>query len=786
VNRCLACSAAAILLFCVTGFAPQDDTLPREKPVETEKSRLRVKTELVGIQAVVADSKGRVIEDLKEEDFELLENDRPQKIGFFTVSKIESAQTVSPAPAAKTGTEKPVELRQVQDRLREPPVRTTLLFVDNLHLSFSSLNWVKQALHRFINEQMTDQDVVALATSQSLGVAQQYTRDKQLLHYAIEQMRFGALSSTSYFTPNIAAGVLDGRQDAVSLAVDIVRVEEQIECPCSLLLTLARTRAQQILSQTAYSRRSTLAILGDYAQRMVDLPGRRMVVVFSDGFTMRDSRGGISQDALHSTINRAVRSGVVIYSIDAAGVRLPPMVDASRSRPGQGFSDEGLMGCYRECEQGSSPFIDECINEGATGGEALKRCCQRKCMDAFPGSSCAEDRNTGPNPVCFPPGPGILDVYVSEFELEQLNGLHMIAEETGGRMYGNTNNLNDLLGRAFDANRYYYVLSYYPSDDVGPDSFRKIEVRVRNHPEYKVRAPKGFRLRDSKIEFQEEEGQTPQQKLLMAMNRPLPVTDLGLSATADYLETETDDKKVSLTVNFEGDRFQYRQEEQRNVVELEILSVVYDSSGKQVDGISAQVEAKLTPEGMEQAKNKGYRFSRRLALDPGIYKMRVGVREEGSDHIGTASTWVEVPELKPDKLEMSSLILCNPLDTEPTEADHVKVNELEQVKMVQGVPIYETGDIFYYTFRVHAGAEGPGSSDLLWMREVSQGGAPVVEGTWRKIPPETLTFDSEGWFDLDDELDISEYKAGVYELRVSVKDAASGDIVKRTVAFGIE
>ena len=114
------------------------------------------------------------------------------------------------------------------------------------------------------------------------------------------------------------------------------------------------------------------------------------------------------------------------------------------------------------------------------------------------------------------------------------------------------------------------------------------------------------------------------------------------------------------------------------------------------------------------------------------------------------------------------------------------MNELEEVKMVQGVPIYDTGDIFYYTFRVHAGAEVPDRTDLMWMREVLQGGAPVQAGTWRTIPPERLTFDSEGWLDLDDELDISGYKTGVYELKVSVKDAASGDIVERTVAFGIE
>ena len=40
------------------------------------------------------------------------------------------------------------------------------------------------------------------------------------------------------------------------------------------------------------------------------------------------------------------------------------------------------------------------------------------------------------------------------------------------------------------------------------------------------------------------------------------------------------------------------------------------------------------------------------------------------------------------------------------------------------------------------------------MREVLRGGVPVNEGTWHKIPSDTLTADSRGWLDLDDELDM--------------------------------
>jgi len=197
------------------------------------------------------------------------------------------------------------------------------------------------------------------------------------------------------------------------------------------------------------------------------------------------------------------------------------------------------------------------------------------------------------------------------------------------------------------------------------------------------------------------------------------------------------------------------------------------------------VEGKLTPGGMERAQTGGYRFSRRLALEPGGYHARVGVREIGTERIGTATTWVEIPELKPDSLEMSSLILSNPLMPAPSETEKIEVNSLEQVRMVQGVPVYETGDIFYYTFRVHPEEQISEERKLLLMREVLKEGEPVETEEWHRITADSRSLDSKGWLGLDGELDISRYDSGVYELRVRVKDERSDETVERTVAFGI-
>jgi hypothetical protein len=329
------------------------------------------------------------------------------------------------------------------------------------------------------------------------------------------------------------------------------------------------------------------------------------------------------------------------------------------------------------------------------------------------------------------------------------------------------------------------VLSYYlpPGGDLS--KFRNIKVKIRNHPEYKVQTARGFLPSDIMAKQEDETAKTPQQRLLQAIRAPLPATDLGVSTQADFVETEEDNNQVTLTVYIDGDKFQYREQDQRKVFRLEILYAIYDYSGKQVDGTSAHVEGSLAPERLAQARVSGYRFSRRLALKPGAYQARIGVREEGTDRMGTASAWVEVPELARDKLGMSGLMLRNPLDTDPTAKEGVNVSELEQIKMVQGIPLYARDDFCDYLFRVYRDKQ-TADSDLLLRTEVLLDGKPLQPEQWKPISKEEMDVDSKGWFDLDGEVDLGGFKPGIYELRVSIKDARSNKTVQRAAVFGIE
>lgn len=713
-------------------------TAAQTKPKVIQDSQvIKVKTELMELRAVVLDRSGRIVEDLKKEDFELYEDDKPQDISFFSVSNLEREQGKH-SVAAIEGTKESVPRQGALKQPIKSPQSSMLLYVDTLHLSVSSLNRVKDALRRFISDRITDQDMAAIAASgQSLGIAQQFTRDKKLLNYAIEQIRLGPVELERSFTPLLAAGVLANRLDDSRLAIDIVRRDQGIT-DCCMLRMLARNRALQILSEKAFYRKSTISTLRDFAEQLTHWPGKRMIVIFSDGFTLYDNDSDTHPDQLRPIIDLAARSGVAIYAIDAKGLQVSPVFDAGK-------------------------------NNSSSAPDSVETAC-----------------NGAPEPRCEAPDPGQISTIVSSSEREELNGLSQIAQETGGKLFSETNNLERSLGAALDANRYYYMLAYYLQAGDNDRKFRKIKVRIRNHPEYAVQTARGFSPSTMRAKSSDEAGISPHQRLLKAINIGTPFNQLNVSAQADYTIDETDDRNVTLTIDFDGTKSADKGKDQAANLGVEIITYIYDADARQVEAISATVQGKLTPERLAQAQHSGYRFSRRLMLKPGVYQARIGIREEGTDRIGTATAWVQVSEPKNQALEMSSIVLRNPLAEDVDPKQPIDRSDLEQIKIVQGIAFYGREIFCEYSFRIHPGARMSRETEIVFMRELLKGGRPIKNEPWLPIFEDEKKAGNNGWFEIHDDMDLSNLDSGIYELRVTVKDTKSNQTVQRTAVFGVE
>ena len=355
-----------LTVICLVVFAYPQSAPPKTNP-ETSQS-IQLQTELIQVHAVVTDKQGQVIRDLKKDDFEIFENKKKQEISFFSRDSVGSV--TSSSSEKKTASD---QVRSIGVATAKPK-RTIVLYIDNLHLSVASLMQTRLMLHKFVDEHITDDDAVAIVTSTgSSGLPREFTSDRRILHYAISRLGFGPTLPESMMTPFLAARVQQGDQAALDLAVEIVKVEDaDIDFGPNgrqIMLMLAKEKATRTLIETAYLRRTSLYALRAVAERMAEMPGQRIIAVLSDGFSLLDSSGTPDRVVLDSAISRAVRSGVVIYTIDAKGLLPPPGLAAS-GRSIKAEFEGYLLNSMNAAEQDSHASLTSLASN--TGGEFLR------------------------------------------------------------------------------------------------------------------------------------------------------------------------------------------------------------------------------------------------------------------------------------------------------------------------------------------------------------------------------------------------------------------------------
>ena len=172
-----------------TGWATQS-----RAAAQSGQEVVRITTQLVQVDAVVTDKKGKHVEDLTEGDFELLVDGKKQQLTHFSHV---SLPAVTREPAAKKKDNLIVAPESMPTRQIAPEeVRRTIAFVvDDMGLSPSSMALARETLRKFVGEQMQDGDLVAIIrTGSGLGMLEQFTSDKRILYTAVEKLVWNPLS----------------------------------------------------------------------------------------------------------------------------------------------------------------------------------------------------------------------------------------------------------------------------------------------------------------------------------------------------------------------------------------------------------------------------------------------------------------------------------------------------------------------------------------------------------------------------------------------------------------
>jgi VWFA-related protein len=276
------------------------------------------------VRVVVRDSNGKVVTNLKKEDFQLADERKPQIISSFSMetpaSNVPTVKMDS-AEVASEGT--PVKAPEL-------PQRFVTLFFDDLHLSIQDAMQSKQAATKLFAA-MGAGDRLAIFTT-SGQVKQDFTADRGKLEEALQRIVPRPLSQSS---PNDcppmtfyeAYEIMDAN-DPTALAVAINDVKRCSGATGPTAQNLAQAAAQRELTLGESQIQIAFSNLDGLIRRMSALPGQRVIVMMSPGFFVTPS--------MHQTsgiIDQATKANIVINSIDARGLYVSSVFDASDATP---------------------------------------------------------------------------------------------------------------------------------------------------------------------------------------------------------------------------------------------------------------------------------------------------------------------------------------------------------------------------------------------------------------------------------------------------------------------
>lgn len=704
---------------------------PSPKKADRGVPEIGVEAELVELDVVVTDGKDRPLTDLGPEDFEVLEDGRPQPVthfapGFMAPARGNaSAGGPSPGPAAFPDA--------------GPRARHLVLVVDDYHLEPEHLSSVKAALVRFVDGQLGAGDqTVVVAASGSLGALQQFTADRDVLRRAVSRLRvqnrsFRPPSDVPRMTDYQAELIEAGDQEALDLAVKEIMVAErqpadptQPEGKAAQIRAEGRARAlaRQIVSVSNQVTGLTLSSLERLVRGLLPLRGRKVVAFFSSGFFLGPERQSSRRD-LQAIADAAARSGVVVYTIDARGLVATPAIGDAR-----------VGGSY---DITSNPGVREHIE--LRGLEAAR------------------------------------------------DGLNALALDTGGLPFFNRNDLEGSLKRVLEDSAAYYRLGFAPRDSPRDGRFHKLEVRVRGRSGLRVRTASGYFARGSASAAASKPAagtdEDASRLLRAALDSSYPLRALPVELTADFVGTNAGDVVVA-TACLDASRLQFGSTgEGRESAAFDLVGVVVDEEGNAVGQFSDRVELSLTPESKERALRNGLTYRKTLAVPPGLLQARVAVRADGSGLLGSASQWVEVPDRAHPGLSLSSiLLLAEGEDTAAAPPAARGTVSFDRPRLAEVSRRFPRGGHLDYLLMVYdrgkPGAASP--ADVVVERQLLSGSTILT----RSVPSPVLAEGPSGLPVVSGRLRLDALAPGDYELRLVVSDRVTSATATRSLRFTVE
>jgi VWFA-related protein len=554
----------------LTGVVSAQQKPQREQPEDV----VRVNTALVQTDVTVLDKRGRFVDDLSADDFELRIDAKVQTLSFFEEIAAGSVDEEKQLAAARKGVAQAKTQRPSSSETDRG--RVIFFFVDDIHLASDSLTRARSVISHFVQNKMTAKDRVAVvSTSGQIGFLQQLTDNKAVLGEAVSRLnsKYNPETTASQVPiSEVDATLVSNHSDRGLFAYLVEATMKEFQTNALNAFTIVTNRVRQINAQSSITELRTLARLENLVRSTTPLVGRKLLFFISDGFVV-DAKRSNGSDEMRRVISEAARVGVVIYSLSTRANTFGPGIDVS--------------------------------------------------SNAYPDFS-----------------PRTASRSLAESKMPQ-EPLQTLAEETGGRSYLNASALDNGVAEALDETSAYYLLAWRPDNENQRSGKSRIKVVVKGRPDLRVRMRQHF------FDFRANEAirstsvtTSPEDELKTALGSLYPRRDLPVSLAASFVNTADKGTVLNASMQIDGGRLSFDESDGKQQAVVDVLGVALDDRGQ----FSSFRQKLDIPREVILAKDGRFiNWKQSLPLPPGLYQVRVAVRDRKSGRTGSTMMWLEIP-----------------------------------------------------------------------------------------------------------------------------------------------
>lgn len=305
-----AIGTAVVAAFLVGALAAQPQSPPAQPPAV-----FRAGADLIEVDVVVHDKDGRFVPDLSADDFSVEESGSPQPIQQFYLHLTDRWRWADGSAAAPVLDATPPSIAAVG--------RVFVVVFDSAHLTPAGFKRTQAAAQSLFAQQFRQGDMGGVVVRGRM-VRDRLTSDRDELLKAVRDARPESSKDSRLLFERQYPRLSETEAVRIVVNNDRVVMDEAMRRACADDPELCRAvdpeaelrgKASQLAETARAESNVTLQILRGVANGLVRVPGRKTIVLMSEGFIAEDAWPMVQE-----SVALAARANARIYTLDARGL----------------------------------------------------------------------------------------------------------------------------------------------------------------------------------------------------------------------------------------------------------------------------------------------------------------------------------------------------------------------------------------------------------------------------------------------------------------------------------